>query len=77
VTAPTREFVDYVIIDPGRAMPWFDELSTVKGNRPMSPGTIMCVGETLEEREGRTESILVAQTRAGLDGHSRWIRDRL
>ena len=50
-----------------------DEMVNRKVKASLAAGLqpIMCVGETLEERQaGQTEEVLVRQTRAGLDGRA-------
>jgi triosephosphate isomerase len=68
------EFVEYVIIGHSERRHRFgetDEMVCRKVRAALAAGLrpIMCVGETLEEREaGKTEDVLARQTRTGLEG---------
>ena len=72
--AQLEELVDYVIIGHSERRHKFgemDEMVSRKVQAALAVGLqpIMCVGETLEERQdGQMEDVLVRQTRAGLDG---------
>ncbi|KKL24128.1 hypothetical protein LCGC14_2418440 [marine sediment metagenome] len=69
-----RELVEYVIIGHSERRHQFgetDEMVSRKVKAALAAGLrpIMCVGEKLEEREaGKTEDVLVRQTRRGLEG---------
>jgi triosephosphate isomerase len=68
------ELVEYAIIGHSERRHQFgetDEMVSRKVRAALAAGLrpIMCVGETLDEREaGRTEEVLVRQTRSGLEG---------
>ena len=72
--AQLEELCDYVIIGHSERRHKFgetDEMVSRKVKAALGVGLkpIMCVGETLEEREaGKTVDVLVRQTRGGLDG---------
>jgi triosephosphate isomerase len=72
--AQLEELCDYVIIGHSERRHNFgetDEMVSRKVKAALGVGLkpIMCVGETLEEREaGKTVDVLVRQTRGGLDG---------
>jgi len=74
--AQLEELVDYVIIGHSERRHKFgetDEMVKRKVQAALGVGLqpIMCVGETLEEREaGMTAEVLVRQTRSGLEGLS-------
>ncbi len=69
-----EELVDYAIIGHSERRQYFCETDEsvnrkVKAALAANVQPIMCVGETLEERQrGETEAVLVRQTRAGLAG---------
>jgi len=69
-----EELCDYVIIGHSERRAMFaeaDEIVNRKVKAALEIGLqpIMCVGETLDEREaGQMESVLVRQTRGGLEG---------
>ena len=72
--AQLEELCDYVIIGHSERRASFGEPDEIV-NRKLAAALmvelkpIMCVGETLEEREsGQNEAVLVRQTRGGLDG---------
>jgi triosephosphate isomerase len=71
-----QELCDYVIIGHSERRHVFgepDEVVNRKLKAALAAGLlpIMCVGETLAEREaGQTDEVLLRQTRAGLDGVS-------
>ncbi len=68
------ELVEYAIIGHSERRHQFgetDEMVSRKVRAALAAGLrpIMCVGETIDEREaGRTEEVLVRQTRIGLEG---------
>ena len=80
-----EELVDYVIIGHSERRHRFgetDEMVSKKVQAALATGLqpIMCVGETLEERQaGKTEDVLLRQTRGGLEGAdaARWLYHRL
>jgi triosephosphate isomerase len=69
-----EELADYVIIGHSERRHHFgetDEMVNRKVTASLAAGLqpIMCVGETLREREaGRTADVLLRQTRSGLEG---------
>src|SRR5438132_6531445 len=72
--AQLEELVDFVIIGHSERRHKFgqtDEIVSRKVKAALAVGLqpIMCVGETLEERQaGKTAEVLVRQTRGGVEG---------